>query len=302
MKAKKDLAVLALVALVAGCGLTIATIINRNKNEHPKIVVSNFVAYDFAREITGDKDIKMLIKPATETHDFEPSPQDIVDITDADFFIYNGGESERWVENILQDNNISENKTIRMMDFVELKQEDGEDEYDEHIWTNPLNAVRIINAIRDHLIAKNSGKVNEYAENADNYTSRIMQDDQKIRDIVKTAKRKELIFADRFPFRYFVDEYGLDYSAAFPGCSEQTEASSQTITELIEKVKANNIPVILKIELTSDALAKTIASETGAEIRTMNAAHNVSQADFDAGKSYADYLEQNIVVLEEALN
>lgn len=302
MKLKKIVAALALVALVVGCGILVATEINRNENEHSKIVVSNFVAYDFARAITGDGSIKMLIKPATETHNFEPTPQDVTDITNADFFIYNGGESEEWVAELLRDNNIDENKTIRMMDFVELKQEDGEDEYDEHIWTNPLNAIRIINAIRDRLIAKNTSKLNEYTEKAAKYTDRIMQSDQKIRDIVKNAKHKELIFADRFPFRYFVDEYGLDYYAAFPGCSDQTEASSQTIAELIEKVKANKVPVILKIELTSDSLAQTIAAETGAIIRVLNAAHNVSQADFEAGKSYADFLEQNIEVLEEALN
>ena len=302
MKLKKIVAALALVALVVGCGVLVATEINRNKNEHSKIVVLNFIAYDFARAITGDGNVKMLIKPATETHSFEPTPQDIIDITNADFFIYNGGESEEWVADLLRDNNIDENKTIRMMDFVELKQEDGEDEYDEHIWTNPLNAIRIINAIRDRLIAKDSSKLNAYTENAAKYTDRIMQSDQKIRNIVKNAKRKELIFADRFPFRYFVDEYGLDYYAAFSGCSDQTEASSQTIAELIEKVKTNNAPVILKIELTSDSLAQTIAAETGAKIRVLNAAHNVSQDDFEAGKSYADYLEQNIEVLEEALD
>ena len=315
MKLKKYLAAFALVAIIIGGIVGVILLENRNKNEHRNIIATNFVAYDFARAITGNSaNVRMLLKPATESHSYEPTPQDIIDITNADFFIYIGGESDEWVADIIRDNGLDENKTIRLMDFVELKEEEekegmeseeeeeeGEAEYDEHIWTSPRNAVSIIEAMRDRFIARDATKNNEYAENARKYTERIMQIDQKIRKLVSESTRKELIFADRFPFRYFVDEYGLDYYAAFPGCAEQTEASSSTIAFLVDKVKADRVPVVLKIELTSDKLAKTISAETGAKILTLNAAHNISQEEFDAGQTYADILEDNIVVLEEAL-
>ena len=315
MKLKKYLAAFALVAIIIGGIVGVILLENRNKNEHRNIIATNFVAYDFARAITGNSaNVRMLLRPATESHSYEPTPQDIIDITNADFFIYIGGESDEWVADIIRDNGLDENKTIRLMDFVELKEEEekegmeseeeeeeGEAEYDEHIWTSPRNAVSIIEAMRDRFIARDATKNNEYAENARKYTERIMQIDQKIRKLVSESTRKELIFADRFPFRYFVDEYGLDYYAAFPGCAEQTEASSSTIAFLVDKVKADRVPVVLKIELTSDKLAKTISAETGAKILTLNAAHNISQEEFDAGQTYADILEDNIVVLEEAL-
>lgn len=317
MKLKKYLAAFALVAIIIGGIVGVILLENRNKNEHRNIIATNFVAYDFARAITGNSaNVRMLLKPATESHSYEPTPQDIIDITNADFFIYIGGESDEWVADIIRDNGLDENKTIRLMDFVELKEEEekegmeseeeeeeeeGEAEYDEHIWTSPRNAVSIIEAMRDRFIARDATKNNEYAENARKYTERIMQIDQEIRKLVSKSTRKELIFADRFPFRYFVDEYGLDYYAAFPGCAEQTEASSSTIAFLVDKVKADRVPVVLKIELTSDKLAKTISAETGAKILTLNAAHNISQEEFDAGRTYADILEDNIVVLEEAL-
>lgn len=301
MKAKKILAPLILVAVIAG--LAIALSIAIPKRGSAKIIATNFAAYDFARAVTNESDdIKLLVKPAAETHTFEPTPQDIIDIVKADFFIYNGGESEEWVSDLLRDNGVDEGKTIRMMDFVELKQEEDEDEYDEHIWTSPLNAIRITEAIRDRFTAKYPAKAEKYISNTNNYVAKLKDIDQKIREIVKNAKRKVLVFADRFPFRYFVDEYGLDYLAAFPGCSEQTEASSSTIAELTDKVKSEKVPVVLKIELTSDALAKTIASETGAAIHIFSAAHNISQADFESGKTYADIMTDNLKVLEEALN
>jgi len=310
MKVKRIVAALALVALIAVCGIMI--FIGKERTQGYTVVSTNFVGYDFARAIIGDvSKVKMLLKPASEMHNYEPTPQDIIDIANADFFIYTGGESDEWVADVLRDNDINKNKTIRMMDYVELKNEElkegmeGEsedDEYDEHIWTSPVNAIRIIQAIRDHLEAKNMGNVTEYSKNAAEYISKLEAIDAQFRDIVKNAKRKELIFADRFPFRYFVDEYGLNYYAAFPGCAEQTEASSKTIAFLIDKVKADQIPVVLKIELTSDALAQTIAQETGAKILTLDAAHNIPQADFDAGKTYADIMTDNQKVLEEALN
>ena len=315
MKVKKILATSGLLALAAAAVVGCVFVINRSQKEQ-SIIATNFVGYDFARAILGDNtEVRMLLKPATEAHSYEPTPQDIIDITNADFFIYVGGESEEWVEDIIKDNNIDKSKTIRLMDFVKLKTEEvkegmeeepeegdeSEEEYDEHIWTSPLNAIRIIEAMRDRFVAKRPLEQDKYTNNAANYVGKLQTIDKKIRNIVNKAARKELIFADRFPFRYFIDEYGLDYYAAFPGCAEQTEASSATIAFLINKVKADKVPVVLKIELTNGALAENISKETGAKIMTLNAAHNISQEDFDAGKTYIDIMTDNLGVLKEAL-
>lgn len=314
MKIKNAFVWVSLAALISALGVFIANY--KYSPRSASIITSNFVAYDFARAITGDaSNIGMLLKPGAEAHDYEPSPQDIKNIIEADFFIYTGGESDEWVEDMLRDNNIDQAKTIKMMDFVELKteevvegmetEEEGieeEGEYDEHIWTSPVNAIRIIEAMRDRFVAKNAQKEGEYTANVQKYIDSLNEIDKEFRAVVKNTKRKELVFGDRFPFRYFVDEYGLEYSAAFSGCSDQTEASSSTIAYLVNKVKNDQLPVVLKIELTSGSLAQAIADETGAKILTLNAAHNISQADFDNGKTYADIMRENINVIREALN
>lgn len=315
----------AVITIILGASIFIITKLAGNKNS-ARVISSNFVGYDFARAVTGDKsEISMLLKPGAEAHDFEPTPEDIINIKNADLFVYVGGESDEWIENLLEGNEIPAEKTLRLMDLVEVKEEEVSEgmeehdhehdhehehehehdhehiEYDEHIWTSPLNAIKLVNGIEAKLSAIHPENKSAYTQNADNYISRLLAIDQKIRDVVSSSPKKELIFGDRFPFRYFVDEYGLGYYAAFPGCSEQTEASSQTIAFLIDKVKTDNIKTILKIELTSDKLAKTIAEETGAKILTLNAAHNISKEDFESGLTYADIMEANIDVLKEAL-
>lgn len=329
-KVLKTLSGITIIALILGASIFAITKIANNKNS-ARIISSNFVGYDFARAVTGDEsEISMLLKPGAEAHDFEPTPEDIINIKNADLFIYVGGESDEWIENLLEGNEIPAEKTLRLMDLVEVKEEElsegmeehehdehdheehehetdedhdheEHEEYDEHIWTSPLNAIQLVNGIKAKLSAIHPENKSTYTQNADSYISRLLAIDQKIRDVVSSSPKKELIFGDRFPFRYFVDEYGLGYYAAFPGCSEQTEASSQTIAFLIDKVKTDNIKTILKIELTSDKLAKTIAEETGAKVLTLNAAHNISKEDFESGLTYADIMEANIDVLKEAL-
>ena len=304
---------------------------NQKSGEEVDVLTTNFIGYDLARAVVGDAgvEVSMLLKPGAEMHDFEPTPEDIIKIREADLFIYVGGESDEWVEEMLVDNEISEEKVLRLMDLVEVKEEelvegmeeghgheyvdeehvdgeghedtDGEVEYDEHVWTSPVNAVKMVDGVREKLATIYPEKAETFERNAEEYNARLMDIDRKIREVVAEGARKELIFGDRFPFRYFVDEYGLDYYAAFPGCSEQTEASSQTIAFLIDKAKTEGVKVILKIELTSDKLAQTIADEAGAKVMTLNAAHNISQEDFERGVTYAEIMEGNLEVLREAL-
>ena len=313
---------------------------NRKSGGEVDVLSTNFIGYDLARAVVGDAgvEVSMLLKPGAEMHDFEPTPEDIIKIREADLFIYVGGESDEWVEEMLDNNEISEEKVLRLMDLVDVKEEelvegmeedyedeeghehadgeyvdeehadeeehehaDGEVEYDEHVWTSPVNVMKMVDGAREKLAMIYPEKRETFERNAEEYNARLMDIDRKIREVVTESARKELIFGDRFPFRYFVDEYGLDYYAAFPGCSEQTEASSQTIAFLIDKAKAEGVKVILKIELTSDKLAQTIADEAGAKVMTLNAAHNISQEDFERGVTYAEIMEGNLEVLREAL-
>jgi zinc transport system substrate-binding protein len=256
----------------------------------------------------------MLLKPGAEMHSYEPTPQDIINISNADIFIYVGGDSDNWIEDVLKDINTDKTKIIKLMDLVDVveeehvegmeehEEEEEEVEYDEHVWTSPINAITIINKLKEEIIKVDNDNKSLYEDNSNNYTNELSNIDNEIRSLVKNAKRKELIFGDRFPIRYFVEEYGLSYYAAFPGCSEQTEASAKTITFLINKVKKDNIPVIFHIELSNGNIAKTIAEETGAKVLEFKTAHNISQDDFDAGITYVDIMKSNIEVLKEAIN
>lgn len=314
MKRNLKIIIALAVILIATLGIIIGISNSQKQSEKISIITTNFPAYDFARAVAGDKaDVKMLLKPGAEMHDFEPTPSDIIDIEKSALFIYTGGESDEWVEDILSSTNV--NKSLKMMDAVELveeeavegmeaeeEEEEGEEpEYDEHVWTTPKNAKKIINKIKDELIAISPENKDSFEQNTTNYSNRLDELDSEFKEIINSAKRKTIVFGDRFPLRYFAEEYGLEYYAAFPGCSEQTEASSATIAFLVNKVKSENIPVVFKIEMSNNKIAQTIADETGAKVLTFNSIHNISAEDFESGITYIDLMEGNLITLEEAL-
>ena len=319
----KKISKILLVFVVAVFSIVSLTGCNKNKDNENKltIVTTNFPSYDFARAVVKDNkdvELKMLLKPGAESHDFEPTPQDIIDIKNSDLFIYTGGESDEWISDILDDIDTDKTKVIKMMDLVDVKEEEivegmedeeeeehhdeEEVEYDEHVWTSPVNAIKIVNALRDEVVSIDNDNKKVYEDSAKEYTDKLEKIDNEFKDIVKNAKRKEIIFGDRFPLRYFVDEYNLKYYAAFPGCSAQTEASAKTISYLVDKVKEDKIPVVFHIELSNGKIAEAISKETGAKVLEFNTAHNISQKDFDAGVTYVDIMEENTKVLKEALN
>ena len=291
---------------------------NKNeKNDKLTIISTSFPGYDFSRAITKNSnnvEVKMLLKPGAESHDFEPTPQDIKNIKNSDIFIYVGGASDEWIEDILNDIDTNKTKIIKLMDLVNIvpedviegmeehEEEEEEIEYDEHVWTSPINAITILNKLKDEVVQIDKDNVELYDKNTSDYINELNKIDNEIKDVVKNGKRKEIIFGDRFPLRYFVDEYGLSYYAAFPGCSEQTEASAKTISFLIDKIKEDKIPVVFHIELSSGKIASTIAKETGVKVLEFKTAHNISNEDFDAGVTYVDIMKDNIKVLKEALN
>jgi zinc transport system substrate-binding protein len=290
-------------------------------NGKPDVVAVNFPAYDFARQIAGDRvNLTMLLPPGAESHSFEPTPRDIIKIQDCDVFIYTGGETDVWVDRIFESMDTSKKKIIRMMDAVDVVEEeivegmeddeddhghDHEDEeeaaYDEHVWTSPKNAQRIVRVIAEALCEADAADAAFFRRNADAYSVQLDELDKEFQAVVNNAKRKTIVFGDRFPFRYFADAYGLTYFAAFPGCSTETEPSAATVAFLIGKIKAEKIPVVFHIELSNEKMADTIAEETGAKKRLLHAAHNISKRDVDNGVTFLEIQNANVPNLKEAL-
>ncbi len=307
MKKIKLIILIITIFLFCGC--------ENKSNNKITIVATNYPGYDFARAITKSSEnieVILLINPGSELHDYEPTPKDIIRIGESKLFIYVGGESDDWVNSLIKSNNIDKNKTFRLMDNTDVMYEEivegmevsekNEKEYDEHVWTSITSSIEILEKLESKIIEIDNKNKELYENNTKEYINELKEIDSEIREIVKNSKRKEIIFADRFPIRYFADDYNLKYYAAYPGCSHQTEASSKTIAFLIEKVKEDKIPVIFKLELSNSNIAETISKETNAKILEFNSAHNISKDDFDSGITYAQIMNKNKEVLKEALN
>lgn len=278
--------------------------------EGGEVVATNFPCYDFARQVAGDAaQVKMLIRPGAEVHSYEPSPADILSIGGADLFVYIGGESDVWVDGILDSFGGAAPRTLKLMDSVALLEEEGEHDhdhgelaYDEHIWTSPKNAIAMIRAVETALCEALPESAETFHANADAYAAEIAEIDAALEEIAANSARQELVFADRFPFLYLVHDYGLSYIAAFTSCTAETEPSAQTLVKLIETIQRDGIPVIYTIELSNGTIARTIAEETGVEILTLHSAQTVTQAEFDAGETYASLMWENLTAIEKGLN
>jgi zinc transport system substrate-binding protein len=282
------------------------------------VVTTIFPPYDFVREIAGDAiNLTMLLAPGAESHSYEPSPQDIILIQNCDIFIYAGGESDSWVDRILQSLDTGGIEIISLLDCVDVVEEEivegmedeeeegaGEEgpEYDEHVWTSPVNAKLITQKISAALEAADTQNAALYQQNTLAYTAKLDDLDAAFKNVVAGAKRKTIIFGDRFPFRYFADAYGLQYFAAFPGCSTETECSAATIAFLIGKTREEQIPVVFHIELSNEKIADAICEETGAKKLLLHASHNITRQDFDKGLGYVELMSRNVDNLREALN
>lgn len=283
------------------------------KNHRLSIVSTIYPSYDFAKEVVKEQaEVSMLLPPASESHSFEPTPKDIIKMQNADVFIYVGGESDEWVSDILESMDTTKMQIIKMIDCVETKeevvvsgmQEEGEEEepeLDEHVWTSPKNAKVITKKIYEVISSLDGTNAPIYKKNTEQYLEKLDALDSKFQEVIQKAKRKTIIVADRFPFRYFADAYGLKYFAAFPGCATETEASAKTIKFLIDKVKDEKIPVVFHIELSNSKIADSIAEQTDAKVIELNAVHNVSKSNFKNGIGYYDLMLKNVKALKEAL-
>lgn len=342
----------AAMLVVSGCSVstgTDQTFGQDKKDGRIKVVATLFPYYDFARQVAGEyADVSLILPAGMDTHSFEPTAADMIRMGQADLILYNGGENEQWVGQVLESADNQGIMADEMMKHVDtlveesvegMQEEKGgehdheehgkEDtdhnaseeeehdheteeasdkagEIDEHIWTSPVNAQKIVAQIAKDFAKLDPEHQEEYQKNAQRYMKKLKKLDKDIRQVTSQAKHKYLAFADRFPLRYFVEEYGLDYTAAFAGCSSDTEPSAETITYLTRQVKDRRLPVVLKIELTSDKVAKAVAEaastkDHNVKVETFYTCHNVTRQQFDAGETYVSLMEKNVKVLRAAL-
>lgn len=302
-----------LCALLAGCGAELGPE-QEQEDGRLSVVATVFAPYDFARQLVGERgEVTLLLPPGSESHSYEPTPKDIIGIQNCDLFIYVGGESDAWVADVLE--SVGEGvRTVTLMDCVELleeehvegmetghEHEDGETEYDEHVWTSPRNAKLICEKIASALCEADPEGEAEYKAALESCSQELDELDAAFKEVVANGVRDTIIFADRFPLLYFAKAYGLEYYAAFPGCADETEPSAATVVFLIEKVREEGIPVVFHIELSNEDMADTICEETGAEKMLFSACHNVTKEQFEAGVTYLELMWANVDALREAL-
>ncbi len=325
---------LMILAVLAGCGAD-----NKNNTTDTKsfaendtakkldVVTTIFPEYDWVRAIAGDRaDITMLLDNGVDLHSYQPTADDIVKISNCDMFIYVGGESDEWVEDVLAEaknenmiainlletlgDTIKEEEVIEGMEAEEEEaegEEEGEEEveYDEHVWLSLKNASVLCQTIAEKLGELDVANKDLYKANADSYIGELESLDKEFESAVKDASVKTLLFADRFPFRYLVDDYGLKYYAAFVGCSAETEASFETIAFLAGKVDELKLGAIMQIESADGTIARTVkeTAKTGADVTilTMDSMQSTTSRDVESGATYLNIMKGNLETLKAAI-
>ena len=317
--------------ILGGCGKAESSSISapsalQSGNKPLKIVTTIFPEYDWVREILGDKadhaEVTMLLDNGVDLHSYQPTADDIIKISDCDLFLYVGGESDGWVEDALKEATNQNMKVINLLDVLgeqvkeeevvegmEAEEEESEDEdepeYDEHVWLSLKNAETLCSAITDALEEIDPANKDAYATNAASYLEKLAALDGEYQTVVDNAARKTVLFGDRFPFRYLVDDYGLSYYAAFAGCSAETEASFETISFLAGKVDELGLPCVLTIEGAQHKIAETIVQNTAEKnqsILTLDSMQSTTSTDVANGTTYLSVMESNLDVLKQALN
>lgn len=327
------LALFMLVGALAGCGKQNDT----NQTDKLSIVTTIFPEYDWVREILGEKadnaEITMLLDNGVDLHSYQPTADDIVKISDCDLFIYVGGESDEWVEDALRNAANRNMKVINLLevlgdsvkteeivegmqeeeheheDVEEHEHEDAEEheheeEADEHVWLSLKNAKMLVRVISKALQELDPDNKDTYAANADAYVKKLSALDAEYQAAVDAASNKTILFGDRFPFRYLVDDYGLRYYAAFVGCSAETEAGFETISFLAKRVDELKLPCVLTIEGAQHKIAETVVRNTTAKnqrVLTMDSMQSTTSKDVKNGTTYLSVMEKNLSVLKEAL-
>ena len=312
---KKIISIMIIAAVLLGlcaCGN-----VENSKSDGLNIVCTTFPQYDFVKNILGTEEgLTLLLSDGGDLHSYEPTAQDIIKISSSDIFVYTGGTSDQWVEGVLESANNSNLKTVSLMELVETYEEEyvagmerehnhGTENHgneDEHVWLSLKNAASITEQLCEIICEADSENADKYKSNAQDYINELDRLDSEYQNTVNTGVRKTLLFADRFPFRYLVEDYSLEYYAAFAGCSSESEASFQTMAFLIDKTKELDLPVILTIDGSDGSIAKTVCEASGAKTAMLDSCQSVSLTDIANGTTYIGIMENNLEILREALN
>ena len=295
-----------------------------SSDEKIQIVTTIFPEYDWVMNVLGDDpanaEVTMLLDNGVDLHSYQPTADDILKISACDMFIYVGGESDEWVEDALKEatnkdmvvinllealgDSVKEEEMVEGMQESEHEHEEGEVEYDEHVWLSLRNAATLTDIISKELQRIDAANAQIYKNNSDAYIKKLNELDKQYSDAVSASSVKTLLFGDRFPFRYLTDDYGLTYYATFVGCSAETEASFETITFLAKKVDELLLHAVMTIEGGDHRIAETIVQNTAAkdqQILTMDSMQSTTSKDVENGTTYLSVMEGNLSVLKEAL-
>ena len=275
------------------------------------VVTNSYAAYDWVKQIFADDTdhIRMtyLLENGVDLHNYQPDAEDIRKIADCDVFIYVGGESDRWAADAIRSSGNSHLLAVNMLACIGKLAKEEEPETDEHVWLSVRNASVISGVIFNQVssLVTDPEELKQITANYENYQSELMKLDQEYSEAAAEADLDTVIFGDRFPFRYLLDDYGIDYYAAFAGCSAETEASFQTVRFLAEKADEIGTHEILTIETGDQKLAETIIDNTRSKdlgILVMNSIQSVNAEEVRAELSYLEVMKENLEVLKQALN
>ena len=303
-----------------------------------RIVCTIFPEYDWVKQILGrreeETELTLLMKNGADLHSYQPTVWDMRAISEADLFVYVGGESDFWVEEALEHAGNPDCRTLNLMELLKdaakteeytegmqtvqghghdpeteteehhTHEEEAHEEYDEHLWLSLRNARTVCDAVTEALGELDAGHRDIYEQNNRSYQEKLYELDMEYQRTVEQASTPVLLFGDRFPFRYLMDDYGIAYYAAFAGCAAETEASFETIVFLAEKAGELNLPAVMKIDGSDGAIARTIAGNTKTgdqKVLLLDSMQSVSEQDIEEGESYLSVMERNLEVLKEAL-
>jgi len=315
---------LALV-LVFVCALTGCSEAPQAADGRLKVVCTTFASYDWVREITGERDalsVTLLLDDGVDLHSFESTVSDLATVAEADLFVYVGGESDAWVADALANATNQNQRSLSLMEAaaglvreeeaVEGMQEEQEEgleedevEYDEHVWLSLACARTLVNALAEELSLLDPEGQAIYEENARAYEGDLAELDGQYRELVAASPRDTVLFGDRFPFRYLMDDYGISYFAAFQGCSAETEASFETIAFLADKADELDLAYLLVCEDSDEKLAQSIAQAARTarpQVLRMDSLQSTSLADAQAGRTYLLAMRENLDTLAQALS
>ena len=342
---KKLLSIIVAAIMMAGCFCACASgTENKKENDNIKIVASIFPEYDWVMNVLGDNpgnaEVTLLLDNGVDLHSYQPTAEDLLEISDCNLFIYVGGESDEWIEEVIANANNKDMVTINLMEVLGDKakeeelvegmqeeehehdhdHEDGEEhedeeeheheheeeaEYDEHVWLSLRNASVFTEEISVKLQTIDKDHADTYKANADAYIEKLNNLDKEYEKAVSEAEYKTILFGDRFPFRYMVDDYGIDYYAAFIGCSTENQANFDTILFLSKKVDELSLPCVMTIDSSDKKIAETVVENTkdkNQKILTIDSMQTTTMKDVEEGKTYLSVMEDNLTVLKEALS